>query len=94
MYKAQCMVVKDLIQHSKKAYYSAELQQCEGDQKAFFRLMDGLLKRKDSVRLPSHDTLQQLASRFGNTSQQRLTISEPHFMQMCMSQTLMRVLWL
>lgn len=27
--------------------------------------MDGLLERKDCVRLPSHDTLQQLASRFG-----------------------------
>jgi hypothetical protein len=49
------MVVKDLIQHAKTAYYSAELEQCEGDQKAFFRLMDGLLKRRDCVRLPYHD---------------------------------------
>ena len=64
IYRAQCTAVHNLIRSAKSDFYTSELRKCEGNQQAFYHLMDWLLKRRGNTRLPTHDSLEELSSKF------------------------------
>lgn len=54
MFKMQRSIVDGLIQEAKGDYYHDKIQQCAGDQKALFKVVDSLLYRKADSPLPPH----------------------------------------
>ena len=52
------------IDNAKCAFYSEKVTGCDGDQKALFKVVDKLLHRSESSKLPSHDSPGELANRF------------------------------
>ena len=64
MYRVECTAVHNLVRSAKSDFYTSELWKCEGNQRAFYRLMDGLLKCRGNTRLPTHDYLEELDSTF------------------------------
>ena len=64
IYRAQCTAVHSPIRSAKSDFYTSELRKCEGNQQAFYCLMDGLLMRRGNIRLPTHDFMEELSSKF------------------------------
>ena len=64
IYKTQCAHVKHMIKAAKSDYFVSELEQCKGDTRRLYRLLNGLLQRGTSSSPPSNKDPQLLASRF------------------------------
>ena len=64
IYKTQCAHVKHMIKAAKSDYFVSELEQCKGDTRRLYRLLNGLLQRGKSSSPPSNKDPQLLASRF------------------------------
>ena len=65
-YKRQCRNVQSLIKISKSSYYSEKINQCEGDQKKLFKIVDSLLGRGKSTKLPTSSSSFELAEKFNS----------------------------
>ena len=59
IYEATRQNVNNLINEEKK-YYNYKINDCEGDQKKLFSIVDSLLNRKKPTSLPQHDNLSYL----------------------------------
>ena len=44
--------VKELIEVEKSRYYNSEVQECQGDQKKLFNIVDKLLRRGEPNAMP------------------------------------------
>jgi len=64
IYESQCKAVNDLIVLSKQTYYTNEILSHSGDQKALFGVLNKLTHKKQDIKLPSHDSLSELAEQF------------------------------
>jgi hypothetical protein len=53
-----------LIMKAKTSFYNNKVEECQGDQKALFHLVNKLLHKGKSCALPQHDSLSELVSTF------------------------------
>ena len=56
--------MKDLICKAKAKYYQDKVEQCEGDQKKLFEIVDSLLGRGKCKSLPPYEDALSLAEAF------------------------------
>ena len=63
-YKESCDYVKKLLQKAKSNYYLKQIEDCEGDQKKLFCIVDKLLGRNRPTPLPKFTVAQTLAQTF------------------------------
>jgi len=63
-YRADCLAVKNAISKAKSAHYLKKIENCEGDQKKLFAIVDSLLGRGKSNSLPSNQSPLSLAESF------------------------------
>ena len=66
MYKLSCLKVKDLISKAKTSFFINKLEECNGDQKKLFQVVDSLLARGKSSSLPSFTCPLTLAEAFND----------------------------
>ena len=64
LYLEQCKTVKKLLQEAKTNYYQVTIDQCAGDQKKLFQVVNKLLQHKNITPLPSCSNFSVLAERF------------------------------
>ena len=64
--------VKNLIETEKSQYYNSKVEECEGDQKKLFNVVDKLLHKSKSTALPQHDNLETLANKFSDFFQDKI----------------------
>ena len=62
LYKESCMAVKKAISESKSQIFQKKINECHGDQKFFFEIVDTMIGRKRNVVLPKYDDPATLAS--------------------------------
>jgi hypothetical protein len=65
-FQAERQNVKDLIENEKAKYYKNKINDCEGDQKKLFGIVDDLLKRGKPTSLPQHESLSDLVESFSD----------------------------
>ena len=65
-YVAEREAVKKLIETEKAAFYNEKIHECEGDQKKLFSIIDKLLNRGSSSKLPQHDNPEDLVNEFSD----------------------------
>ena len=65
-YINQCNHVKDLILKTKCNFYNVKVEATKGDQKELFRLLNTIFSNSQKQPLPSHESLEQLSSRFSD----------------------------
>jgi hypothetical protein len=58
--------VNRLIEKAKKEYYAEKIEQCAGDQKELFKVVNKLLHKPQDNPLPTHETPEELANRFAD----------------------------
>ena len=63
-YRRSCEKVKDLRCKAKAKYYQDKVEQCEGDQKKLFEIVDSLLGRGKCKSLPPNEDAFSLAEAF------------------------------
>jgi hypothetical protein len=63
-YQAQRDVVNKLLKNGKTAFYKKQVEDCGGDQKALFRVVQKLLKPHHTQHLPSYSSLEEITERF------------------------------
>ena len=57
-------IVNKLCDQAKKDFYAHKISECGKDQKQLFKVVDSLLHKSKETPLPSHDSPEELASRF------------------------------
>ena len=62
LYKESCMAVKKAISESKSQIFQKKINECHGDQKKLFEIVDTMIGRKRNVVLPKYDDPATLAS--------------------------------
>ena len=65
MYRKSCDQVKNLIKKAKEEYFVKRIEECQGDQKKLFQIVDKLLGRNKTSPLP-HFTDKQIMARIFN----------------------------
>ena len=55
-YQEQCLTVNTLLLDSKKKYYNEKIDECSGDQKALFNVINKVFHNHQEPVLPSHDS--------------------------------------
>ena len=65
-YRRNCEKVKDLICKAKAKYYQDKVEECEGDQKKLFEIVDSLLGRGKCKSLPPYEDALSLAEALVN----------------------------
>ena len=63
-YKRQCDVVSLLVKRSKSSYFLDKINNCAGDQKKLFKVVDNLLGRTKATSLPTASSSLLLAEEF------------------------------
>ena len=66
MFKAQSIIVNNLIDEAKSDYYCDKISKCNGDQKQLFSLVSELLHSNGRTPLPLSDSSLSLANRFSD----------------------------
>jgi hypothetical protein len=51
---------------AKTAHFNNKVEDCGSDQKALFRVVNQLLGKNSELKLPSHDTVEDILDKFGN----------------------------
>ena len=64
IFKAQQQLVKTMIRQAKFKYYNQQIQDCDGDQRALFRVIGALMSKKTTPVLPTHVSASDLALSF------------------------------
>ena len=62
LYKESCMAVKKAISESKSQIFQKKINECHGDQKKLFEIVDTMIGRKRNGVLPKYDDPATLAS--------------------------------
>lgn len=65
-YKRQCTTVKNLLSVTKRNYYNQQVENCNGDQKKLFKIVNSLLHRKTQSILPNSNDDKMLAEQFSD----------------------------
>ena len=65
-FRKPCESLKKLIEQAKSQYFLNVINQCEGDQKKLFNIVDSLLGRTKSTALPHSDSPIRLAEAFAD----------------------------
>ena len=65
-YRLHCDAVKKVIKKAKSQYFLTKIEQCEGDQKKLFNIVDSLLGRGKSTELPHSASPIDLAEAFND----------------------------
>ena len=60
-YRKECDILNNLIKKAKKQYFLHQIEQCEGDQKKLFRIVNSLLGHGKAVNLPRHSNPRELS---------------------------------
>ena len=63
LYKAECKIVKNLFKNARSSYFTSKVDQCNGNQRKLFGIVNNVLARKQTY-LPDCESLQQLANDF------------------------------
>ena len=66
IYKESCEAVRKSIQEAKSTYYIKQINDCNGDQRKLFQIVDKLLGRAKTSILPHYTTASILAETFNN----------------------------
>ena len=66
IYRQNCMHVKELIQKSKIKHFQTKIEECEGDQRKLFQIVDKLLGRGKTTSLPTASSSLALAESFNS----------------------------
>ena len=71
-YEAERENVKKLIEDEQVKYYNNKVEECSGDQKKLFSIVDKLLNKGKSTALPEHDNLKTLVNEFSDFFQGKI----------------------
>ena len=66
MFKAQRDLVKGMFVQAKSRFYNDTIQNCGGDQKTLFKVINQLMHKKISPVLPPHSSDRELACNFSD----------------------------
>ena len=72
-YRKQCCARTRQLEQAKTTYYSSRVSESEGDQKALFKIVDGLLSSQQLRRLPDCHNDDALAAKFGIFFDEKIT---------------------
>ena len=67
IYTTQYGRVKHMIKAAKSDYFLSQLELCKGDTRRLYRLLNGLLQRRNSSSPPPNEDTQHFASRFAQS---------------------------
>ena len=79
LYIESCMAVKKAINESKSQILEKKMNECHGDQKKLFGIVDTMIGRKKNVVLPTYDDPPTLASMLNTFSLPKLIQLGPSF---------------
>jgi len=65
-YREQCRRVNSLLSSARQKYYLDKIDECKGNSKQLFKLTGTLMGRKQTARLPDHDSDETLAIEFND----------------------------
>ena len=71
-FRQQCAVVNDLILISKETFYNGNIENCDGDQKLLFKVIDKILHNNDEPQLPSHNSFNELVNKFADSFTEKI----------------------
>ena len=73
-YKAEKDNFQTLLDEEKAMYFKTKIEDCEGDQKQLFSLVNNLLGKGKSSALPTHDNLGDLVNSFSDFFQGKIEV--------------------
>ena len=72
IFQEKCIQVNQLVQSSKKTYFSSEVLNCGKDQKSLFKITDHLLGKKKDTVLPTVSSSKRLAVTFSDYFEKKI----------------------
>jgi exonuclease III len=72
IYEQERDAVKEMIQSEKSHYYNEKVEECEGDQKKLFSIVDKLLNKNQPSAMPQHDSVESLVNSFSDFFQGKI----------------------
>ena len=65
-YRDLCHNVKDLVERARSDFYAQKIQECDGDQKKLYKVIDCLMGREKPKALPTSSSNLILAGTLNN----------------------------
>jgi len=78
IYVEKRRALNKLVDKAKREYYAQKIDECSGDQKQLFKLVDTLLHKSKDTPLPMHESPEELANRLADFFVEKISKIRTH----------------